>query len=177
MTLRSVRGLPSSLSTLPFSPLVCIWNDLEIRYSHKKILLLQLVRNNLRQHPDHFFAHSSSNPPTYTPHNQFEPPPFRNQQFTLPDNPKSGRCIFCEDRSKSHPSNACVTSCYSNGTPCHLIKQEPNGTRASRSGKHYCFAWNGPSSCTQIQIPCCKGEHFCTLCGSTGHNAQLCDAP
>ena len=147
-----------------------IWNDLETRYSHKKIL--SSVRNDLKHHPERFFPHPSPNPPTYTPSNQ--PPPFRNQQFTLPDNPKAGRCIFCGDRSKSHPSNACIASCYSNGTPCHLIRQEPNGARVGRSGKRYCFAWNGPSGCTQS--PCRKGEHLCTLCGSTGHNAQMCSA-
>ena len=151
-----------------------IWNDLEVRYSHKKVLTS--LRTELRQHPDRFFINPSQNPPTYTPHTQAQPPPFRSQQFTLPDNPKSGRCIFCGDRSKSHPSNACVASCYSNGTPCHLIRQEPNGTRAARSGKRYCYAWNGLSGCTQAQIPCRKGEHACTLCGSSGHKAQRCDA-
>ena len=133
-----------------------------------------MVRNDLKQHPDCFLVHTSPNPPTYTPRNQFQPPSFRNQHFALPNNPKAGRCIFCGDRSKSHPLSACTTSCYLNGTPCHLIKQEPNSTRTNRSGKHYCFAWNGPAGC--IQNPCRKGEHLCTLCGSTGRSAQLCDA-
>ena len=96
-----------------------IWNDLEVRYSHKKVL--SSVRYDLKHHPDRFFPQTPPNPqtplnpPSYTSSNQFQPPPFRSQQFTLPNNPRTGRCIFCGDRSKSHPSNACIASSYPNG--------------------------------------------------------------
>jgi hypothetical protein len=147
-----------------------IWNDLEIRYSHKKVLAM--VQADLKQHPDRFVHNSPTHPPSYTPRNHFRPPPFQNQQQSLPNNPKLGRCIFCGDRSRLHPSSACDATCYANGTPCHLTKHGPTGTRTSTTGKRYCFAWNGPVGCEQS--PCRKGEHLCTLCGSTGHNAQQC---
>jgi hypothetical protein len=55
-----------------------------------------------------------------------------------------------------------------------LSRQEPTGARVSKSGKRFCFSWNGPSGCDKL--PCRKGEHSCTLCGSSTHNAQQCDA-
>ena len=162
------RSTQSSIDPSQFS--IGIWNDLEIRYSYKKAL--SMLQTDLRQHPDRFAHNDPTNPPSYTPRNQFRPLPFQNQQHPLPDNPKLGRCIFCRDRSKSHLSSTCSATCYANGTPCHLTKQGLSGARMGGSGKRYCFAWNGPEGCGQN--PCRKGEHICTLCGSTGHNAQQC---
>ena len=165
------RATQTSIDPSRFS--MGIWNDLEIRYSHKKVL--SLIQADLKQQTERLSLHYPTNPPSYTPRNHtqqpFRPPP---TQHLLPDNPKIGRCIFCGDRSKSHPPRSCVATCFSNGTPCHLTRQEPSGARTSKTGKRYCYAWNGPSGCEQH--PCRRGEHLCTLCGSTGHNAQQCDA-
>ena len=166
-----IRKRTTQLPIDPSAFSIGIWNDLENRFSHKKVL--SAVQNDIRQITERFSSNNSPNPPSYTPRNQFQPPSFRNQQVTLSDNPRMGRCIFCGDHSRSHPSNACIASCYSNGVPCHLTKQEPNGTRVNRSGKRYCFAWNGSLGCTQTS--CRKGDHACTLCGATGHNAQACN--
>ena len=163
------RATQTSIDPSQFS--IGIWNDLEVRYSHKKILAL--VQADLKHQSDRYASNNSSNPPAYTSRN-FQPPHFRNQQYTLPENPsKIGRCIFCGDRSKSHPSHSCGSNSYSNGSPCLLVKQESTGARASKTGKRYCFSWNGPLGCTQN--PCRRGDHSCTLCGSNGHNAQQCN--
>jgi hypothetical protein len=148
-----------------------IWNDLESRYHTKKVVAM--VHADLKQYTDRFSTSNIPNPPSHVPRNTALPSPFRSQQHPLPDNPKVGRCIFCGDRSKSHPLKLCMANFYANSSPCHLARQEPTGHRASRSGKRYCFSWNGPSGCEQN--PCRKGEHVCTLCGSFGHNAQWCD--
>lgn len=167
------RATISSIDPSKFS--FGIWNDLEIRYSHKKVL--SMLQADLRQHPDRFSFHNLPTTSAHTPRNQFHPPPFQaqqHQQHTLPDNPRVGRCIFCGDRSKSHPSRLCVAACYSNGSPCYLTRQEPTGARISKTGKRYCYAWNGPVGCEKN--PCRRGDHSCTLCGSPTHNAQQCDA-
>ena len=146
-----------------------IWNDLETRYTAKKVL--SIVHADLRNHTDHS-VHSHAVPSSSTPRNPSQGSSFRNNQVSL-DSPKTGRCIFCGCRAKSHLSRNCTAACYANGSPCLLARQEPFGTRVSQSGKRYCFSWNGPSGCDQV--PCRKGDHFCTLCGTPTHNAQQCD--
>jgi hypothetical protein len=161
------RATQTSIDPSKFS--IGIWNDLEARYTAKKVL--SMVQADLKQHPDRFVSSHPLNP---LPNNSRNNTSFRNPQATPSDNPKLGRCIFCGDRSKSHPSHICTASCYANGLPCHLVRQEPTGTRVCKSGKRYCFAWNGLSGCDRA--PCRKGEHLCTLCGSSVHNAQRCEA-
>lgn len=161
------RATQSPIDPSQFS--LGIWNDLEQRNTAKKVYAL--VQADLKQ--DRSSASHPSNPSPFIPRTPSQPS-FRNQSFSLPENPKMGRCIFCGDRSKLHPSRLCTATCYANGSPCHLTRQEPTGTRVSKSGKRYCFAWNAISGCEHN--PCRKGEHICTLCGSFGHNAQRCDA-
>lgn len=147
-----------------------IWNDLEARYSTKKVLTM--FHSELRQHPELFsflFNNSSSQPPRIPSQGSS----FRNQQPPA-DPSKTGRCIFCGDCSKTHTSRNCIANTCTNGSPCHLLKQGPSGNRQSPSGKKYCFAWNGSSGCNQA--PCTRGEHWCTLCGSPSHNAQQCNS-
>jgi hypothetical protein len=161
------RATQTSIDPSVFS--IGIWNDLEARYTTKKVY--SMIQADLKQHPDRFTTPHLTNPHPNTPRNNTS---FRNPQHSLPDNPKLGRCIFCGDRSKTHPSHACMASRYSNGSPCYLSRQEPTGTRVNKSGKRFCFSWNGLSGCDKA--PCRKGEHSCTLCGSSTHNAQQCDA-
>ena len=70
-----------------------IWNDLELRYTTKKVLSLvqadlkhQVVRNSPERHKPRNTAHNSS---------------FRNQAHS---DSKTGRCIFCSDRTRNHIS-------------------------------------------------------------------------
>jgi hypothetical protein len=158
------RSTVSSIDPSQFS--IGIWNDLEIRYTAKKVY--SLVQSELKQHSDRPTVNqnaSSSRLPS-------QGSSFRNQQ-PLSDKPKTGRCIFCGDRSKNHMSRNCTAACCINGTPFHMVKSDPNSnTRQSRSGQRYCYAWNGPSGCDQG--PCQRGEHLCTLCGTSNHNAQQC---
>jgi hypothetical protein len=149
-----------------------IWNDLEARYTANKVL--SMVRADMRQYTDRpSISHPGNPSSSHTPRNPTPSSSFRNSSHPLPDNPRMGRCIFCGDRSKSHPSRACTAECYANGSPCHLSRQDPSSPRTSRSGKRYCYAWNGPSGCDQT--PCRRGEHICTLCGTGTHNAQQCE--
>ena len=157
------RAIQSPVDPSVFS--IGVWNDLEARYTAKKVL--SIVRSDLKQQSSRPSNHSNSR-------NQNQGSSFRNQQQSSSDNPKTGRCFFCGDRTKQHLSRNCTAVCNTSGAPCHLYRSEPSGTRQSKSGKRYCFAWNGPSGCKGS--PCTKGEHWCTLCGSTIHNAQLCDS-
>lgn len=159
------RSTMSSIDPAQFS--IGIWNDLEARYTAKKVL--SLVQSDLRQFSDRPPGNQTSN----TPRNPSSSSSFRNLRHPLPDNPRRGRCIFCGDRSKEHSSHACTAACYANGSPCHLSKQGATGPRTSKSGKRYCYAWNALSGCDQN--PCPKGDHLCTLCGTPLHNAQRCD--
>jgi hypothetical protein len=165
---------------LPIDPSVFsigIWNDLEARYTAKKVL--SMVHAEFKQYPGRSPSFQQDNPLNSHTHQQNSRYPsqassFRNHQFSSSDASKTGRCIFCGDRSKNHLSRNCTAACNTNGTPCHLHRVEPSGTRQSKSGKRYCYAWNGPSGCDK-NTACRRGEHCCTLCGSTSHTAQHCD--
>ena len=150
-----------------------IWNDLEQRYLENKVL--SIVQTDLRRH-NHLdcpsFIASPSVPPPYTSRNPSHSLSFR-PQHPLPSSPRAGRCIFCGDRSKSHPSKNCTATCYTNSTPCHLSRDERSGARLSKSRKCYCYTWNSLAGCDQS--PCHKGEHLCTLCGTSAHAAQKSD--
>ena len=169
---------------LPIDPSIFsvgIWNDLEARYTAKKVF--SLVQSDLRQYTSHITTSTPySSPIPREPAAAPRLPSRGNYSFRIhqhnthyPDNPKTGRCIFCGDRSKIHMSRNCPASCNINGTPCHLLRQEPSGTRTHKSGKRYCYSWNGPSGCDKGPL-CRRGEHWCTLCGSSSHNAQQCNS-
>ena len=83
------------------------------------------------------------------------------------------RCIFCGDRSRSHTSRYCIATTNTSGSPCHLLRQGTSGPRLAKSGKTFCYAWNGITSYDNSSS-CQRGEHWCTLCGASTHNAQNC---
>ena len=176
---------------LPIDPSVFslgIWNDLEARYTANKVY--SLVKSDLRQHPNYHNSsqHSNLNPRyqnnipanrehTYPPNSRFHNrnSSFRgHSRFPQSDIQKLGRCIFCGDTSRSHASRNCFATTLVNGSPCYLLKTGPSNIRQCKSGKSYCFSWNGLSGCEQSHS-CQKGEHCCTLCGSKSHNAQQCN--
>jgi hypothetical protein len=142
-----------------------IWNDLEVRYNAKKVYAL--VQADLK----HQMVRASPGKPKPRNPNS-EGSSFRDHQ-TAPDPSKTGRCIFCGDRSKLHLSRNCTASCNTSGSPCFVCKID--GRRQTKSGKRLCFAWNGPSGC-DLRSSCTRGEHICTLCDGASHNAQQCDA-
>ena len=159
---------------LPIDPSmfsIGVWNDLEVRYTANKVLsMVQSDLKHLSAHPPHNHAHSDKQN-TRTPGQNSS---FRGHNPPA-DSTKTGRCIFCGDRTKDHLSRNCLATCNTNGVPCHLYRVEPSGIRQSKSDKRYCYAWNGPSSCDKGSA-CRRGEHLCSLCGSSTHAAQLCDA-
>ena len=158
------RAMQLSIDPSHFS--IGIWNDLESRYTAKKIL--SLVQADMKSHPN--------TRPSPTPWNTNKNNSFHSQrsQFQQADSAKPYRCIFCGDRSKSHTSRNCLASTNTSGSPCHLLRQGSSGLRVSKAGKNYCFAWNGLSGCDN-GTSCQRGEHWCTLCGTTAHNAQTCN--
>ena len=139
-------------------------------FRSKKVLAL--VQADLKHHPDRPSFPHSNNPPSYTSRVPSHDASFRGYQPS-PENFRSDRCIFCGSRLKSHLPRTCTATSYANGTPCHLSRHNPSGIKTSSTGKCYCFSWNGSSGCNQN--PCRRGEHLCSLCGSTKHNAQQCD--
>ena len=163
------RATQSAIDPSEFS--IAIWNDLEARYTAKKVL--SMVQSDLKRLPSSSHNHTPHNTSIPNSSNPTQNSSFRNNSQTSLDDSKTGRCFFCGDRSKSHLPRNCPESCYSNGAPCFLQKKDSSGARQSSSGQRYCFAWNGPSGCT---LPLCRrGDHTCTLCGSAAHNAQRCD--
>ena len=126
---------------LPIDPSqfsIGIWNDLESRYTAKKIL--SIVQADMKTHPSTRAPSSSRNA-----NNSHSFRPQRHHQHFDPSKPC--RCIFCGDRTRSHASRYCVATTNTNGSPCHLLKQGPSGSRLAKSGKPYCFAWNGLTGC------------------------------
>ena len=155
-----MRKKATQVSVDPSQFSIGLWNDLESRYNAKKAI--SYIQADLK----------SSSGPSHTPRDPPRPnnrSSFRNNSQQLD---KSSRCFICGDRSREHSSRNCPASCNTSGQPCHLSKHVPSGKRQSKSGKPYCFAWNGISGCSQN--PCSRGEHWCTLCGSKSHNAQQC---
>jgi hypothetical protein len=157
------RSTQNGIDPSQFS--IGIWNDLEVRYTAKKVL--SIVQSDLKH--QNAVRNSSEKNKSRTANNNNSS--FRDHQ-TAPDPTKTGRCIFCGDRSKLHLSRNCTALCLTNGTPCYLCKID--GKRQTRSGKRLCYAWNGPSGC-DLGPSCTRGEHHCTLCSISSHNAQSCD--
>jgi hypothetical protein len=168
-----IRRRATQLAIDPSKFSIGIWNDLEARYTAKKVL--SLVQSDLRLQSNHtpsVHQHNKQNNQNSS-RNPSQGSSFRNNQQP-PDMSKTGRCIFCGNRTKDHLSRNCTASCNTSGVPCHLHRLEPSGTRQSKSGKRYCYAWNGLKGC-DLGPTCTRGEHLCTLCGSTSHTAQQCD--
>ena len=131
-----IRRKATQLSIDPSVFSIGIWNDLEARYTAKKVL--SLVQSDLKQHSR----------PNQNPRNASNSgSSFRGQQSSQTNTPKSGKCIFCGEKHKDLLPRNCTATCYANGTPCHLYRVEPAGTRQGKSGKRYCYSWNGPSGC------------------------------
>ena len=156
------RSVQLSIDPSRFS--IGISNDLESRYTAKKIL--SIVQADMKTH--------LNTRPSSTTRNTGNNHSFRTQRHHQHfDSSKPCRCIFCGDRTRSHASRYCVATTNTSGSPCHLLKQGPSGSRLAKSGKTYCFAWNGLTGCDHG--PSYQhGEHCCTLCGTTAHNAQNC---
>jgi hypothetical protein len=154
------RAVQTAIDPSQFS--IAIWNDLEYRYTAKKVLAI--VRSDLKQQSGR--AASDKN----KPRNKGS---FRDARQPSSESAKAGRCIFCGDRTKDHISRNCTATSCVNGVPCHMHRVEPSGTRQSKSGKRYCYAWNGLSGC-EDGSSCSRGEHLCTLCGASVHTAQQC---
>jgi hypothetical protein len=117
-----------------------IWNDLESRYAAKRIMSLM----NLDARPLSGSPYPSKDPPRSSNRSSFRPNSNRPE--------KTGRCFLCGDHSGEHTSRNCSASCNTSGSPCHLFRQGPTGRRQCKSGKSYCFAWNGVAS----RIPALK---------------------
>ena len=149
---------------LPINPSklsIGIWNDLETKYTAKKVL--SLVQANLKSQPiPSYTSRDTPRDPNHMP--SFQANPHQDDKFS--------RCFICGDCSKDHPSCNCFTTVNTSGFPCHLLRHGPLGSQQSKSSKLYCFTWNGTSGYTQV--PCSKGEHWCSLCGSKSHHTQCC---
>lgn len=155
------RSTQTGIDPSQFS--IAIWNDLEYRQTAKKVAAI--VRADLRQ--------QLSRAPSDKNKSKMGKSSFRDNQQSSSDSPRTGRCIFCGDRTKNHLPRNCTAACFSNGLPCYLHRVEPSGTRQSKSGKRHCYAWNGLAGC-EDGSSCTRGEHLCTLCGANTHTAQQC---
>jgi hypothetical protein len=144
-----------------------IWNDLEYRYTAKKVY--SLVQLDLKNQMNRLSSDK------HKPRNSTRNSSFRDHQNPPSEVPKTGKCIFCGVRiTKDHLPRNCTATCNITGAPCHLHRIEPSGIRQNKSGRRYCFAWNGPSGCDDGSS-CDRGAHLCTLCGAGSHAAQQCD--
>lgn len=76
---------------------------------------------------------------------------------------KTTRCMVCGD------SDHRFTSCTKTG---HILRKV-DGRYADSDGTTYCFAFNGPNSCSASD---CPHRHACSLCAGGQHSAQNCAA-
>ena len=90
-----------------------IWNDLEARHTAKKVL--DMVQLDLKKQSGHFDNSQNSRSWNSNQNSSFCP-----RETSASDNTKTGRCIFCGDRTKSHYSHNCTASYNTSGAPCHL---------------------------------------------------------
>lgn len=70
-------------------------------------------------------------------------------------------CMVCGD------SGHRFTSCSKTGR----ILRKVDGRFTDSEGATYCFAFNGPNSCT---VGDCPHRHACSLCAGGQHSAQNC---
>lgn len=115
------RSTQSGLDPSQFS--IGIWNDLEVRFTAKKVLAL--VQADLKTQPSLFRSSRDS---------------YRNTNRTssfwdsLQLFDKFACCFICGDRSKDHTSRNCSATINTSGLPCHLLKQGPFGKWQSKNG-------------------------------------------
>jgi hypothetical protein len=152
---------------------ISVWNDLEIRYMEDKIAhrFRSELANFRSQNSPHFHPYSRD-------HNMQPPQPPRSHSFRAryPEHDKSqmvGKFFICGDPTRSHISRNCISTTLANGKPCHLQRPSPSEPRKDKNDRQYCFAWNGFTGC-KPGPRCGHGEHLCTLCGASSHNAQHC---
>ena len=105
---------------------IAIWNDLEARLLTKKVVTL--VKSDLELSLDlGLIQNSISNQGQSSPRKPNQGSSFWDQSSDTSS--KTGRCIFCGDRTKSHLSRNCSAACNTNSSPCHLHRAESSGTR------------------------------------------------
>lgn len=144
-----IRKRTTQLPIDPSKFSIGFWNDLEARYTAKKVY--SLVQSDMKHHPaqnNSFQPNNSQSNPCPGNLNRTRSSSFRPHNHTQ----SSGRCIFCGDTSRSHLSRNFPTTCNVSGNPCHLLKQGPSGLRQDKLRKFYCFIWNSTSGCNQTGL-------------------------
>jgi hypothetical protein len=80
-------------------------------------------------------------------------------------------CVLC-GRS-SHSTLKCMEAKLVNNNNLYLQRRS-DGSWVDASGKRFCFRYNSASRRGCPTFPCVNGEHRCSLCGDSAHNAQRC---
>jgi hypothetical protein len=80
----------------------------------------------------------------------------------------SSCCFICG--SGEHTSTACASTSSTNGGKL-LASRTALNAPWTIGGKPFCYKFNGTRGCN---FKACTNAHICSLCGSTGHDAQSC---
>lgn len=89
-----------------------------------------------------------------------------------PSRSTGARCFFCG--TSKHLAPECNASTMVNGEPLHLRVRRNGDKPRDNLNRTYCFPFNGQRGCGKASGTCTLGEHLCSLCGESAHNAQHC---
>jgi hypothetical protein len=88
---------------------------------------------------------------------------------------KSTFCYVCG--SNLHSSFQCTATSKAVGTRGDIFIRRDGADWFIGAGddrRRFCYAWNLPGGCRIRE--CNRGQHVCSLCGSSGHGAPSCSA-
>ncbi|KAE8266850.1 hypothetical protein A4X09_0g5493 [Tilletia walkeri] len=112
-------------------------------------------------------AHGSSGRPQQ--HQQ----PFRQSTGSRPA--RVGACVVCGTKEQNHRYEVC--SGGPGGKAPFVVRNERNFLGRASDRSPVCRFFNIPAGCnSSTGSSCHRGDHVCSLCGSTFHTAQSCGA-
>ncbi|KAE8219104.1 hypothetical protein CF326_g9025 [Tilletia indica] len=112
-------------------------------------------------------AHGSSGRPQQ--HQQ----PFRQSTGSRPA--RVGACVVCGTKEQNHRYEVC--SGGPGGKAPFVVRNERNFLVRASDRSPVCRFFNIPAGCnSSTGSSCHRGDHVCSLCGSSSHTAQSCGA-
>ncbi|CAD6933071.1 unnamed protein product [Tilletia controversa] len=99
------------------------------------------------------------------------PKPFRQGDESRPT--RLGACIVCGAKEYNHAFESC--SKRADGKPAFAARDERNHLIRTSDCSPICRFYNLSIGCKlSATASCYRGDHICSLCGSSAHNAQAC---
>lgn len=94
--------------------------------------------------------------------------------LSQPPSQRWPRCFICSNPASIHGEwFRCDQKTTKEGRPVLLVRDKQGRFVHTTDGRRICYEFNRKFSGCQ-DSSCTKGEHSCSLCGSTAHGAQRC---